>query len=252
VQTRNIHHNENDQTSLSGKRVIILGGTSGLGFATAAAAAHEGAAVVVASSSRKRVDSAIARLPEGAEGHILDLSDEEKVREFFDRVGEFDHLVFTAGEPLQLGELQATRLEQARQFFNIRFWGGFIASKYGSRKIRPGGSIVLTNGIVGLRPAKGWTVAASITGAIEALTRALAVELAPIRVNLVCAGYVKTELWGGVPEAEREKMFDQVAQKLPVGMVGEAADLAQAYLYLMRERFSTGAVVVVDGGGVLA
>jgi NAD(P)-dependent dehydrogenase (short-subunit alcohol dehydrogenase family) len=80
----------------------------------------------------------------------------------------------------------------------------------------------------------------------------LAIELAPLRVNLVCAGYVKTELWDGMPETERNQMFDQVAQKLPAGRVGEAADLAQAYLYLMRERFSTGAVIVVDGGGVLA
>jgi NAD(P)-dependent dehydrogenase (short-subunit alcohol dehydrogenase family) len=122
---------------------------------------------------------------------------------------------------------------------------------FGSRKIRSGGSITLTNGIVGLRPVKGWTVAASITGAVEALTRALAIELAT-RVNLVCAGFVKTELWGGMPEAERNQMFDRIAQKLPAGRVGEAAEIAQAYLYLMREKFSTGAVIVVDGGGVLA
>jgi NAD(P)-dependent dehydrogenase (short-subunit alcohol dehydrogenase family) len=252
VQAKKIDKTENSGRSLQGKRVIILGGTSGLGFATAEAAAQEGATVVVASSSRAKVDSAIARLPDGAEGHVLDLSTEEGVRAYFDRIGEFDHLVFTAGEALQLGKLEETSLEQAKQFFNIRFWGAFMAAKYGSREIRSGGSIILTNGIVGLRPVKGWIVAASITGAVEALTRALAIELAPIRVNLVCAGFVKTELWDGMPEGERNQMFDQVAQKLPAGRVGEAADLAQAYLYLMRERFSTGAVIVVDGGGVLA
>ena len=252
MQAKKIGKSENDGTSLQGKRVIILGGTSGLGFATAEAAAQEGATVVVASSNRAKVDSAIARLPDGSEGQVLDLFTEEGVGAFFDCIGEFDHLVFTAGEALQLGKLEETSLEQAKQFFNIRFWGAFIAAKYGSRKIRSGGSIILTNGIVGLRPVKGWTVAASITGAVEALTRALAIELAPIRVNLVCAGFVKTELWNGMPEAERKQMFDQVAQKLPAGRVGEAADLAQAYLYLMRERFSTGAVIVVDGGGVLA
>jgi NAD(P)-dependent dehydrogenase (short-subunit alcohol dehydrogenase family) len=252
VQAKKIDKTENSGRSLQGQRVIILGGTSGLGFATAEAAAQEGATVVVASSSRAKVDSAIARLPDGAEGHVLDLSTEEGVRAYFDRIGEFDHLVFTAGEALQLGKLEETSLEQAKQFFNIRFWGAFMAAKYGSREIRSGGSIILTNGIVGLRPVKGWIVAASITGAVEALTRALAIELAPIRVNLVCAGFVKTELWDGMPEGERNQMFDQVAQKLPAGRVGEAADLAQAYLYLMRERFSTGAVIVVDGGGVLA
>jgi NAD(P)-dependent dehydrogenase (short-subunit alcohol dehydrogenase family) len=252
VQAKEIRNSENSKTNLRGQRVIIIGGTSGLGFATAEAAAQEGAAVVVASSSRAKVDSAIARLPDGSEGHVLDLSNEEEVRAFFDRIGEFDHLVFTAGEALRLGMLNDTSLEQAKQFFNIRFWGAFIAAKYGSCKIRSGGSIILTNGIAGLRPAKGWTVAASITGAVESLTRALAIELAPIRVNLICAGFVKTELWNGMPEAERNEMFDQAAQKLPAGRVGEAADLAEAYLYLMRERFSTGAVIVVDGGGVLA
>jgi len=250
VQATKIH-NPNNEMGLSGQRVIIIGGTSGLGLATAQAAADQGAFVVVASSSRPKVESAIARLPDGSEGHVLDLSIEEGVRAFFDRIGEFDHLVFTAGEALQLGKLEETSLEQAKQFFNIRFWGAFIAAKHGSRNIRSGGSIILTNGIVGLRPVKGWTVAAGITGAVEALTRALAIELAPIRVNLVCAGFVKTELWNGMTEPERNQMFDQVAQKLPVGRVGEAADLAQAYLYLMRERFSTGAVIVVDGGGVL-
>jgi NAD(P)-dependent dehydrogenase (short-subunit alcohol dehydrogenase family) len=252
MQARNVNQSENNETSLHGQRIIILGGTSGLGFVTAEAAAGEGAAVVVVSSNRAKVDSAVARLPKGAAGDVLDVSNELHVRNFFDRIGEFDHLVFTAADPLQLAELGATDLEKAKQFFDIHFWGGFLAAKHGSRKIRAGGSIVLTNGIVGLRPVKGWTIAASITGAVEALTRALAVELAPIRVNLVCAGFVRTELWNSMPEVERNKLFDQVGQKLPVGRVGEPADLAQAYLYLMRERFSTGAVIVVDGGGVLA
>jgi NAD(P)-dependent dehydrogenase (short-subunit alcohol dehydrogenase family) len=251
MQTKENHPYDNQDDSLQGKRIVILGGTSGFGFATALAAAHLGAEVFVASSSQTKVDSAIARLPAGTKGDVIDLSNEERVRDFFARTGEFDHLVFTAGEALQLSGIGETDLEQAKQFFNIRFWGGFIAAKYGSSKIRAGGSIVLTNGIVGQRPMKGWTVAACITGAVEALTRALAVELAPIRVNLVCAGHVRTELWAGMPEDEREEMFNQVGRRLPVGRVGEAADLAQAYLYLMRARFSTGAVIVVDGGGVL-
>jgi NAD(P)-dependent dehydrogenase (short-subunit alcohol dehydrogenase family) len=105
--------------------------------------------------------------------------------------------------------------------------------------------------VAGLRPRKGWVVAAAVCGAMEALTRALAVELAPIRVNLVCAGIVRTELWGNMPESERNALFDQAGQRLPVGRVGEADDLAETYLYLMREHFSTGAMIVVDGGGVL-
>ena len=238
-------------TSLDGKRVVVLGGTSGNGLATAKAAQREGAMIVVASSRRQRVNSALASLEIGAEGHVADLSDEAQVRKFFEHVGAFDHLVYTAGEALQLDALDAVQLDHARDFLNIRFWGAFMAVKYGNAHIRPGGSVTLTNGVAGLRPQKGWTLAASICGAMEALTRALAIELAPIRVNAVCPGVVRTELWSEMTESDRDAFYRNVAGSLPVGRVGEPEDIAQTYLYLMREGYSTGQVIVVDGGAVL-
>ncbi len=234
--------------TLNGKRIVLLGGTSGMGFATAEMAAREGAAIVVVSSRQESVDRAVARLPKGTEGYAIDLSNEEHVRDFFTHLGAFDHLVFTAGEMLQMSELSETNVEQARHVFDLRFWGAFMAAKYGSSQIRPGGSIVLSSGIVGRRPRKGWIVAAGIGGAVESLTRALAAELAPIRVNAVCPGSVKTELWMSMSEEEREARSRSIGQTLLVGRVGEPHDLAQAYLYLMREGFSTGQVIVVDGG----
>jgi NAD(P)-dependent dehydrogenase (short-subunit alcohol dehydrogenase family) len=234
--------------TLFGKRIVVLGGTSGIGFATADMAAREGAAMVVVSSRREKVDRAVARLPQGTEGYTIDLSNEEHVRDFFTHLGVFDHLVFTAGEMLQMSELSETNVEQARHLFDLRFWGAFMAAKYGSSQMRPGGSIVLTSGIAGRRPHKGWTVGAGICGAVEALTRALAVELAPIRVNAVCPGPVRTEMWMSLPEEEREAMSRRIGQTLLVGRVGEGHDLAHAYLYLMREGFSTGQVIIVDGG----
>jgi NAD(P)-dependent dehydrogenase (short-subunit alcohol dehydrogenase family) len=238
-------------TSLDGKRVVILGGTSGIGLATAKAAQGEGALVVVASSRQQRVDRSLISLGDRAEGHVVDLSDEAQVRKFFEQIGAFDHLVYTAGETLQLETLDAVQLDRARAFVNIRFWGAFTAVKYGRPHIRAGGSIVLTSGAAGLRPRKGWTVAASICGAMEALTRALAVELAPIRVNAVCPGVVRTELWNDMTESDRDALYRNVAQSVPVGRVGEPEDLAQTYIYLMREGYSTGQMIVVDGGAVL-
>jgi NAD(P)-dependent dehydrogenase (short-subunit alcohol dehydrogenase family) len=118
-------------------------------------------------------------------------------------------------------------------------------------RIRQGGSIVLTSGIASARPQKGWTVGASICGAMEGFTRALAVELAPIRVNIVSPGLVRTPLWSNVPESDREAMYRQVGARLPAGRAGEADDIAQTYVYLMNNAFATGQTIVIDGGGVL-
>jgi len=114
-----------------------------------------------------------------------------------------------------------------------------------------GGSIVLTTGVAGRRPHSGWVIAASVCGTIEALIRALAIELAPIRVNAVSPGVVRTNLWQNMSSEEREQLFESVGKRLPVGRVGEAHDIAQAYLFLMQEGFGTGQTVVVDGGTVL-
>jgi NAD(P)-dependent dehydrogenase (short-subunit alcohol dehydrogenase family) len=239
------------KNGLNGKRVVVLGGTSGFGLATAIAAADEGAEVIVVSSQQKRVDEALNTLPANSKGYTANLADEQQVENLFKQIGEFDHLVFTAGETLQLSNLVDVKLDESRQFFNLRYWGALMAAKYGSPFIRKGGSITLTDGTIGRRPWKGWTVAASITGAIESLTRALAVELAPIRVNAVCAGMVRTELWGNMTKKEREAMFAQVGGQLLTGKIGEAEDIAEAFLYSIRGNYTTGQIIVADGGGVL-
>jgi NAD(P)-dependent dehydrogenase (short-subunit alcohol dehydrogenase family) len=237
--------------SLSGKRVVVLGGTSGIGLAVAEAAAREGAVSVVVSRDQSRVEAAVARLAAGAEGFAVDLTDEAAVEGLFGRIGPFDHLVFTAGEALQLGPLAEMSLAVGRQFFETRYWGALTAAKYGAPLIRPGGSIVFSSGAAGARPQPGWALGASICTAMEGLTRALAVELAPTRVNLVIPGFVRTPLWRNIPEADREAIFAAAGAKLPVGRVGEAAEVAETYVFLMRQGFATGQSVVVDGGGVL-
>ncbi|MEK5643282.1 short-chain dehydrogenase [Paenibacillus rhizosphaerae] len=234
-----------------GKRVVVLGGTSGIGFAAAEAAAREGASLVVVSSQKERVDRAVSRLPEGTQGYAVDITNEEQVRQFFSEIGEFDHLVFTAGDPLMVESLDATDVDTAQRWFNVRYWGAFMAAKYGSRNIRRGGSITLTSGVAGVRPQKGFTVSASICGAVESLTRALAVELSSLRVNAVCFGLMRTELWDDIPEEQRNAMYEHTGKSLPVGRVGEPEDGAEAFLYLMREKYSTGQIIVVDGGSTL-
>lgn len=238
--------------TLSGQRIAILGGSSGIGLATAQAAAREGARIVIASSNRARIDEALATLPAGTEGHALDFTDEAAVAKLFAGLGAFDHLVFTAGESLQLAPLVGTDVATARAFFTLRYWGAFMAAKYGSPHIRTGGSIVFTSGLAGARPHAGWSLGASICSAMEGLTRALAMELAPLRVNIVSPGVVKSPLWSNMSEADRAALYADTAARLPVGHVGEVEEIAEAYLYLMRQTYCTGEVLRVDGGGALA
>ena len=238
---------------LQNERVIILGGSSGIGLAVAEQASSQGADVVIVSSNPERVQEATKSIGRGVDGQTVDLSDERAVAALFTKLGPFDHLVFTAGDKLHLNALADTDLKHARQAFELRYWSALAAVKYGSPHIRKGGSIVLTTGVADRRPPKGWVVAASVLGTIESLTCALAVELAPIRVNAVCPGVVRTSLWQSIisSESEREQLFENVGKHLPVGRVGEAHDLARAYLFLMKEGFATGQTIVVDGGAVL-
>jgi NAD(P)-dependent dehydrogenase (short-subunit alcohol dehydrogenase family) len=239
------------ENGFENKRVVIVGGSSGIGLAVAEQVALQRAEVIIVSGNAARVQGAVKSVGGKAQGQAVDVSDEKAVESFFTNLGAFDHLVFTAGDSLQLHELADTDLKQARHAFELRYWSALATVKYGSPQIRKGGSIVLTTGVAGRRPHSGWVIAASVCGTIEALTRALAIELAPIRVNAVSPGVVRTNLWQSMSSTEREQLFESVGKRLPVGRVGEAHDIAQAYLFLMKEEFSTGQTVVVDGGTVL-
>jgi NAD(P)-dependent dehydrogenase (short-subunit alcohol dehydrogenase family) len=246
-----MRNNQLSSSTLQKSRVVVAGGTSGIGFAVAEAVAQVGAEVIIASSNSERVAAALHRLPSGACGEVLDFTDEAQVSAFFTRVGAFDHLVYTAGETLLLKNLADVSIDEAQRAFEVRYWGALKAVKYGASRIRTGGSITLTSGVASSRPLPAWTIPSSILGAIESLTRTLAVELAPLRVNAVAPGVLRTALWGNMSEADRNGLFDHIAEKMPVRRVGEANDVAQTCLYLMQQGFSTGQVIVVDGGHVL-
>jgi NAD(P)-dependent dehydrogenase (short-subunit alcohol dehydrogenase family) len=239
---------------LKGKRIIVLGGSAGIGFAVARYAAREGAEVIVASSNSGRVEQAVAQLRSitpGASGHAVDLRSPAAVRALFEKSGRIDHLVYTAGEELLIQSLGELDLAAARAFFELRYWGALTAIQAARPHLAEDGSIVLTSGAAGHRPHPGFVIGASICAAVEAAARTLAVELAPMRVNVVCPGFVDTELWANIPLEGRQKMFRDAAAKLPVGRIGTADDIAEHYLSFMRGRYVTGQVLVVDGGGLL-
>jgi NAD(P)-dependent dehydrogenase (short-subunit alcohol dehydrogenase family) len=236
---------------LNGRNIVIIGGSSGMGLATAAAAATAGAVVTIASSDQSRLDTALAALPAGCAAIVIDTRSETSVAEAFDRIGELDHLVYTAGNAVTPRPLADVTMDEARRLSEVRFWGAVTAVKHAAPRIRPGGSIALTSGTIGVRPSRGTALAASSAAAIEGLARGLAVELAPVRVNAVRAGAIRTPLWDAVPQERRTAVFAALAERTLTKTVGEADQIAAAHLYLMDNRFVTGTVLTVDGGAIL-
>lgn len=233
---------------LAGQRVLIIGGSSGIGFAVAKAAREEGALVTIASSNPNKLASALERLG-GDDGTLLDVTDEAAVQAFFAGSGPLDHIVFTAADwgPVDQHEFSETDLDQAAQLFEVRFWGALRVVKHGAKHLSAGGSITLTNGMAAHRPDKGMATSAAMAGAVEHLVLGLAVELAPIRVNAVCPGAIHTEAFDAVPPEFREFQEARLAGQL-LPRVGTPAECAEAYLYLMRGTYTTGQVLRVEGG----
>jgi len=236
---------------ISGQRVVVIGGTSGIGLAVARAAARRGAEVVVVSAREGSVRRALEQLPDGTTGHATDVRDAAALDAVFDRIGPLDHLVYTSGEALALTPVAGLDLAAAREFFEIRYFGVLAAVRAAVPGLSQNGSITLTGGSAGPRPQPGWAVAASLCGAMEALTRELALELAPVRVNLVRPGVVQSPLWSAMGEAERDELYQAIAKAVPVGHTGEVEEIALAYLYCMEQTYATGSIVAVDGGAVL-
>lgn len=238
---------------LDGQGVLVIGGGSGIGFAVAQAALADGARVTVASSHADKVAAAAAKLGPGAEGRTLDVTDEAAVAAFFAEGAGFDHVVFTAGDwgGARRGPLADLDLGAAADTFRVRFWGAVTVAKHAGPRLPPGGSLTLTDGMIAQRPSKGSSIATAMAGAIEHLTRGLAVELAPVRVNCVCPGLIRTGVWDSIPEDVREDRFAKLTARQLLPRIGEPDEAAQAYLYLMRGGYTTGQVLYVEGGSSL-
>jgi NAD(P)-dependent dehydrogenase (short-subunit alcohol dehydrogenase family) len=238
--------------SIADQHVVVLGGTSGFGFATAKAALAEGAKVTIASRSAEKLRGALVRLGNVANGECVDVTVKPMLERFFAGLGAFDHLAVTVGDPLLNKQIMELTDEEARSALEVRFWGQFNAVRAAFPHIRKTGSITLVSGLAGQRASPGRGIYAGVLGGIEGMVKSFAAELRPLRVNGVCAGAVDTELWHRLPEAERLATFARIGARLPVGRVGRPEDIAEAYLYLMKTGFSTGETIVVDGGALQA
>lgn len=236
--------------SLCNQRVLIIGGTSGIGLAVAAAVAERGATPVVASRRASSVERALGVLPAGAVGATVDLAAPASIERLAERVGPVNHLVYTAGEPLEPVSLAGLTPDVIAGFYQTRFIGACNAVRAIGPLLPPDGSITLTSGSAAEEPEFG-ALPVSLCGAMNALTAALAVELAPVRVNAVAPGVVRSPLWDNMGVEDRDALFAAAAERIPLSRIAEADEVARAYLYCIEQRYSTGAVVKVDGGSVL-
>lgn len=242
--------------TVTGKKFVILGASSGIGFAVAKMVLEHGAAeVIIGSSNQDRVDRAVEKLQtfarSGAKvsGKTVDLRVIDNVPAFFEDIGQFDHFVSTAGSSLPKVQFPDNiDLNVARENENDRFWSVLRAIQCCYKKINEGGSITVTSGSVIKHPLPGWSALAGIAGAIETSTRNLALDLAPLRVNCVAPGFVLTELWDDMPKDQRDAMLAQAAKDLPVKHYGAPEEIAEAYLYLFKGTFTTGQTLYVEGG----
>src|SRR5688572_231674 len=231
---------------LAGKRVVVIGGSEGMGYAVAQAAAASGAQVLIASRSAQKLAAARATLGGAVETDTLDVTDEARVRAFFERCGAIDHLVTTAAVVNRKPFFEVTAAE-GHAAFESKFWGQFYAARYAAPQIRGNGSIVFFSGISSRKGMPGLVVTSAINGAVEALCRSLALTLAPVRVNAVCPGFIDTPGHDD-PAGRRRQVLAQVAAAIPARRVGTPAEVAQTALYLMQSEFTTGTVVDIDGG----
>jgi NAD(P)-dependent dehydrogenase (short-subunit alcohol dehydrogenase family) len=233
------------EPELAGQTVVVLGGSSGIGFETAKRARSEGAEVVLSGRNPERVEHAAREL--GAlSSAAFDATDFKRLRRFFDELPTIDHIMVTAGGPYyaRLADIDFTR---ARRNVEEEFWLPLHVARFAAGKVRPGGALLFIGGTGGRRPAASPLIT-TFTAATPALTKSLALELAPIRVNLIAPGFVDTPLSASLLGDRLDARREQLRTTLPIRRVVGPADIAALAIHLMVNTAITGATYDIDGG----
>ncbi|TPL83330.1 SDR family oxidoreductase [Mesorhizobium sp. B2-3-14] len=237
--------------SISNQRILIVGGGSGMGLALARRCLAAGAEVIIAGRGENRLRQAREALgnPAGLGMATVDITREDQVGALFAGIGGLDHIVSTAadveGAYRLLPELG---LEAAQRVVDSKLFGPLLLAKHGAPRLAVAGSMTFVSGIAAYRPAARGSVVAAVNAALEGLVRALAIELAPLRVNAVSPGWVDTEIWAQVAGDRKADTLAAMAERLPVGRIGQPEDIADAIAFLIGNGFATGTTLHVEGG----
>ncbi len=236
---------------LMGRKIVVVGGSSGIGLGVANAALERGAELVLIGRSQDKLLAAQRSL--GGNGRVktvtADMTREAEIAAAFAGIGAFDHLVSTAGTPPPGDPIGETDAEMVRRFIDDKLIGAVLVAKHAVRTLTAGGSMTFTSGINKDRPpVPGGAVVAAIAGAFSYFARALALELAPSRVNIVSPGWVDTPMFDELVGEAKAGYFAEMAARLPIGRIAAPSDVAPAYLYAMESDFMTGETIHIDGG----
>ncbi len=237
--------------SLHGQHAVVVGGSSGIGEATAARLVAGGARVTIGGRAATRLDGARRRIGD-VEALAVDGADRTSVARFFGAIGPFDHLILCLSGGKGAGPLRELDLATLRGGFDAKFWAHLTCAQAALPTLRAGGSIVFVSAASARAALAGTAGLAAINGAIEAMVRPLATELAPTRVNAVSPGVIDTPWWDAMPAAAKEGYFKMAARELPARRVGTPDDVARAIVMLVGNSFMTGTVLEVDVGAHLA
>jgi len=232
-------------------KTIIIGGTSGIGLATAQKFCNEGFEVIIGGRDPNKLTEALNILGNSVQGSVVDASSDEQLQAFYHKIGRFDNLILSLSGRKGSGNFSSLDLNEVRQGFEAKFWSQVRAAQLALPFISPEGSITFITAASAQAANPGTSGLAAINGAIECMIPVLAVELAPLRVNGISPGVINTPWWDWMPLEQRQAAFEMFAQFSLVGRVGQPEDIANAIFALATNRFITGQIQIVDGGLLL-
>ncbi len=224
-------------TNMKNQTVLIVGGSSGIGLALAQQVKQQGGNVIIASKSAEQQAPELRKINKLKECKYFsfDITKESEIKKLLEKVGCIDHIAITVKSPLIVAPFLELNTSDVRHAFETKLWGQYNIAKLAYKQINSGGSIVFSSGSLGIRPYLGFSTLSMINGAVESLCKALALEIAPIRVNAVSPGFTTLK---------------EMEDKIPLGL-GKFSQIAEAYLFLMNNSYLTGTTILSDGGAML-
>jgi len=234
------------EPELLGQTVVVIGGSAGIGFETARRASAEGAKVILTAHNPERLKHAATEI-DALSTSAFDAADPVAIEQSFHDLPTIDHVMVTAGRPYY-GRLADMDFAKIHDLIGAHLLQALYVARNAANKVRPGGTLIFMGGTGGRRPAEGMSIAGAVTAALPSITANLALEIAPVRVNLIAAGFVDTPLSAELLGDQLDKRRNQLRSTLPIRRVVGPADVAALAVHIMTNTALTGATYDIDGG----